>query len=269
MITAQCVGFSNTPPLWEKKEFDIIQFEFPSLELNSYQPKEIPENIRLGHQMEYVFNQLVEHSQAYDILLHNLPITEGKRTIGEIDFILKNRSTGKLIHVEMTYKFYIIDPEISEPIHRLIGPNRRDSFLAKMQKIKTVQFPLIHTEDGSKALDEFNIDHLEIEHQCCFKAQLFHPYGLLMPINIGTLNQDCLKGYWLRFDDFNEPEFVSARYYLPKKSEWVIEPHDRVNWKSHSEIIGDIKLRLAKENAPMVWQKNSKTQFQKLFIVWW
>ena len=268
MITEQCIGFSNTPPLWKKKQFDIQQFEFPSLELHSYQAKEIPGNIRLGHQMEYVFKQLVEHSEAHDIVLHNLPIRQGKRTIGEIDFILKDNKSGKLIHVELTYKFYIIDPEILEPVHQLVGPNRRDAFFTKMEKIKNIQFPLIHTEEGAKALLDIGIDHMKIEHQCCFKAQLFQPHGS-NAVNIGTLNKDCMVGYWLRFDDFNKREFASARYYLPSKSEWVIMPNNQVAWKSHSEITVDIKLRHAKENAPMVWQKNSKNEFEKLFIVWW
>lgn len=268
MIKAQCVGFLNTPPLWEKKQFDIQQFEFPNLALQPFQPKAILRNIRLGHQMEYVFKQLVEYSETYDVVLYNLPIRQGKRTLGEIDFILKDKTNDKLIHVELTYKFYIINPEISEPFHRLIGPNRRDTFFIKMEKIKNVQFPLLHSEEGAKALFDSNIDHFKIEHQCCFKAQLFQPFGN-RTIDIGPLNKDCLAGYWLRFDDFNKPEFANARFYIPSKSEWVIEPNDHVAWKSHFEIMIDLNLILLKELAPMVWLKNSNSEFKKLFVVWW
>ena len=89
MIKAQCLGFLNTPPLWEGKQFDIQQFEFPSIDLSSFQPEPLPQNIRLGHQVEYIFKQLIEHSAQYNILVYNLPIRKEKRTLGEIDFILK------------------------------------------------------------------------------------------------------------------------------------------------------------------------------------
>lgn len=268
MIKAQCVGFLNTPPLWEKKQFDIQQFEFPSLGMDLFQPKAIPGNIRLGHQVEYIFKQLVEYSEAYNVVLYNLPIRQGKSTLGEIDFILKDKSTDKLIHAELTYKFYLINPEIPEPIHRLIGPNKRDTFFTKMEKIKNKQFPLLHSVEGAEALSNLNIDHLKIEHQCCFKAQLFQPYGS-RTVNIGSLNKDCLAGYWLRFDDFNKSEFANTRFYMPTKSEWIIEPNDQIVWKSHVEIMVDINSRLLKEIAPLVWLKNSKGEFEKLFVVWW
>lgn len=268
MIKAQCVGFINTPPLWEEKLFDIHQFEFPSLVLDSYHPKAIASNIRLGHQMEYVFKQLIEHSTDYDIVLHNLPIRKAKITLGEIDFILKDNTRNKLIHVEMTYKFYIIDSEIADPIHRLIGPNRRDKFFMKMEKIKNKQFPLLHSEEGAQALHDIGIDHSEVEHQCSFKAQLFRPFGSRY-INLGPLNSSCMAGYWLRFDDFNTLEFSKSQYYLPSKSEWVTDPHNRLDWKSHSEILQDINLSFLREKAPMIWLKKSNNEFEKLFVVWW
>ena len=90
MISAQCVGFLNTPPLWEKQQFDIQQFEFPSSELHAFYPKPIPNNLRLGHQIEFVFKQLVEYSNAYSIVLYNLPIRQVDRTLGGIDFIRKD-----------------------------------------------------------------------------------------------------------------------------------------------------------------------------------
>ncbi len=268
MIKAQCAGFINTPPLWENKQFDVQQFEFPTLELHTFYPKAIPQNLRLGHQMEYVFKQLIEYSEAYEIVLYNLQINQAEKTLGEIDFILKDKTKDKLIHVELTYKFYIIDPEIPDPIRSLIGPNRRDSFFEKIEKIKNRQFPLLHSEAGAKALHDNNIDHSKLEHHCCFKAQLFQPFGK-SPIDIGTLNKDCVVGYWLRFDDLNKPAFVNATFYMPTKSEWGIEPTDQLPWKSHKETMVDISEQLKQKRAPMIWLKKSNSDFEKLFVVWW
>ncbi len=267
MVTSQFAGFLNTPPLWQNKLFGIQQFEFPKVTLNLLQPKALPDNLRLGHQIEYVFKQLVESSKAYDLVLHNLPIRQEKRTLGEIDFILKDNTNNALIHVELTYKFYIIDLEISDPIHKLIGPNKRDTFFLKKEKIKNLQFPLLHSKEGANALRAINIDHKTIEHQCCFKAQLFQPYSSV--VDIGPLNRDCLAGYWIRFDEFSKSTFVRTQYYIPTKSEWVIDLHDLVNWTSHDEIMAHVKLNHLQEFATMLWLKKSNNEFEKLFVVWW
>lgn len=262
----QIEGFLQTPPLWRNEQFGIEQFEFPEIDVANFNVEIIPQNIRLGHQMEYVFKQLVVHSNRYEILLHSLPIKEGNRTIGEIDSILKDLQTGNLLHIELTYKFYIIDSEIKEPIHRLIGPSRRDTFFAKMEKIKNKQFSLLHSKHGIQALEKINLNHEEIVHKTCFKAQLFNPYQS-KKYNIKPLNNDCIIGYWLRFEDFKTLYFKSFQFYIPIKSEWVIEPHDRVQWKPHFETLTNINTHILKENAPMVWLRKSDTEFEKFFVM--
>lgn len=268
MTTAQYLSFLGTSPLWQEKQFGIQQFEFPELDIGQFQPRPIPPNLRLGHRVEKVFKQLITYADRYEILVYNLPVRDGERTLGEIDFILKDKTHNKFIHVELTYKFYVIDPALSEPIHQLIGPNRRDTFFEKKEKIKNKQFPLLHTAAGIKVLVGQGIDHQAIEHQCCFKAQLFKPYGEWNH-QLGSFNEQCLAGHWLRFDDFKQAEFTKAQYYMPSKSEWVMEPHRQVAWKSQSEILLDIEQSFQKEKAPMLWMKKSEDVFGKLFVVWW
>ncbi|MDT7830604.1 DUF1853 family protein [Pricia sp. S334] len=267
-LEKQIEGFLATPPLWIKEQFGIRQFEFPKIDLSYFSPKPIPKRIRLGHQMEHVFNQLIKSSADFKILLHNLAIKSNNRTIGEIDFILRETETGKLLHIELTYKFYIIDTAISEPVHQLMGPNRRDMFFTKIEKIKQRQFPLLHTAEGREALRQKGIDLGKTEHQCCFKSQLFVPYGN-GEVHIRPLNKACISGYWIGFDDFGSERFKDYSFYIPYKSEWVVPPHNNVTWQSHYAVLMDINLRMLKENAPMVWMRKSDTKIEKLFVVWW
>lgn len=266
MSKKQFFGFLDTPPLWTNEQFGIRQFNFPEIDLTGFEPQPIPQRIRLGHQMEHVFKQLVEKSARYDVLLYNLPIKQGKRTIGEIDFVVRDTQTEQLLHIELTFKFYIIDTDITEPIHQLMGPNKRDMFFTKMEKIRQRQFPLLHSSEGSDALKLKGIDNRKIEHQCCFKAQLFVPFTN-PSVHIRPLNKACIQGYWLKFDDFNTEEFQRHSYYIPFKSEWVVSPHEEVRWQSHFEILMDINLRLIKKNAPMVWMHKSDGVFEKFFVL--
>ena len=264
----QFEGFINTPPLWMNTQFEITQFILPEIHLNQVNPKPFSNRIRLGHQMEHVFKQLITQDQTYKVLLFNLAIKNETRTIGEIDFILENSVTKEIIHVELTYKFYLIDTSISDPIHQLIGPNRKDLFFTKMQKIKNQQFQLLHASEGIKALKLKRIDHEIIKHQACYKAQLFVPYQT-KKIDITPLNNDCIIGFWIPFNDFNTIEFSSFQYYMPYKSEWVMAPNNDIAWKSHQEIMLEIKLKMSAEIAPMIWIKKSETDFEKCFVVWW
>lgn len=268
MALEQYLGFLKTPPLWEHKACAIKQFLFPKIDLQDFVPQAFNPKLRLGHQMEHVFKQLIEHSSQFEIIVYNLPIRNEERTLGEIDFILREKSSKKLIHVELTYKFYIINPEIPAPLHQLIGPNKKDSFFSKLEKIKDQQFTLLHTSEGIKALEERSINHAEILHQTCFKGQLFIPYQA-DKTTIKPLNTDCIVGSWLRFDAFDTIKFKSFEYYIPVKSEWVIAPHENVHWSSHFDVLAEIKLRMLKENAPMIWMRRSETEFEKFFIVWW
>ncbi|WP_281543202.1 DUF1853 family protein [Maribacter aestuarii] len=268
MVFEQCIGFLNTPALWKNEQFGIKQFNFPEIDTKALTTTAIPQNIRLGHQMEYVFKQLLESSYTYEVLIHNLPVKIGKRTIGEIDFIIRDLATQVLLHIELTYKFYIINPEITEPIHQLMGPNKRDMFFTKMEKIRDEQFALIYSESGRDALAIQGLNSNDIEQRTCYKAQLFSPYGT-KKVHIRPLEKGCIEGYWLKFDEFNTNEFKPYQYYIPFKSEWVVTPHGDVQWCSHFQTLMDINLKMLKENAPMVWVKKSENTFEKFFVVWW
>lgn len=266
MIKAQCLGFLNTPPLWTGNQFDIQQFNFPDIKLNSIQLEALPQNLRLGHQVEHIFKQLIEQSDSYDILVYNLPIQQEKRTLGEIDFILQDNVSNKLIHVELTYKFYIIDTDITDPIHSLVGPNRRDTFYQKKEKILNTQFPLLQAKESIDALSGLGIDHSIIQHQCCFKAQLFTPYGKNVD-SIKVFNRQCFAGYWLKFDDFELLYLQDAQFYIPSKSEWIIQPYDNVSWLPYQKCLREISHRLSHGHAPVVWIKNKQDFFEKIFVV--
>ena len=223
---------------------------------------------RLGHQMEHVFLNLIKEHTTHTVIVHNKRIKKESRHIGEIDFILQPKDASHYIHVELTYKFYIIDPSISEPIHRLMGPNRSDMFFTKMEKIKHKQFPLLRTTEGLAILAANEIDPNILVHETCYKAQLFMPYQE-ENVSIRPLNQKCVVGYWIRFNVFRAICTRENRYYLPYKKEWVHIPHSKVTWMENYQALLEINLRMLKKNSPMLWVQKPNGEIDKLFVVWW
>ena len=263
-----CYGFYDTEPLWTKTQFGVEQFNFPKISFEKLQAQPIPERIRLGHKMEHVFEQLIGHCSDWDVVAKNLLIDRNKERLGELDFIIHNRLGNEKYHIELAYKYYIINPEITEPIHRLMGPNKRDMFFTKLEKLKNKQFPLLFSDELKMQLQELAVETKIVKQQVCFKTQLFVPYQK-KHVSIRPLNKNCIVGSWIHFDDFNTPEFKNHEYYIPYKQEWVIAPQPNRAYNTHYETLLDINLRMLKENAPMLWVRKPDETIEKLFVVWW
>ncbi|AWH75414.1 hypothetical protein DCS32_14955 [Dokdonia sp. Dokd-P16] len=262
-------GFLATPPLWTQTAFGLSQFEMPSINLSTFIAQPIPSKLRLGHQIEFIFKQLLDHTERYTVLAHNIQILRGKNTIGELDFIVEDRfRESKKIHIELTYKFYILDDTIKEPIHRLIGPNRKDSFFTKMEKTRDKQLPLIFTPEGRSTLSTININPDELEQQTYFLAQLFKPYGKLSTI-IEPLNEQCIVGYWIRMEDFNNCDFKRYSFYIALKNEWLHEPHLDRDYIDHKNVLKLIVDKHIDKRAPLLWVKKENNMLEKCFVVWW
>jgi len=263
-------AFLSSAPLWQGLRFGLTQFNFPKVSLSNYVVRSYPFHLRLGHQMEYIFRHLIQHSLDYEVKLHNLVIKENNLSIGEIDFILQHIQTKQLFHIELAYKFYLIDDRVSDPQQCLIGPNRRDHFITKIEKIKQKQIPLLYHNSTKKTLMNYGIDIANIQHQVCYKAQLFVPYTH-KKLRLKEVNNSCIAGYWLRLVMLDDPVFYGARFYIPEKYEWVLQPSETAtrNWVSYEEGLSRISPFIQEQRAPMVWILHTNITVEKCFVVWW
>ncbi|NQZ43498.1 MAG: DUF1853 family protein [Flavobacteriaceae bacterium] len=260
-------GFYETPPLWTNSQFGLEQFDFPEIQFEQQDGFVPKEGLRLGHQMEGVFEWLLEKSGRYGVLASNLLVEEGKLRIGELDFIVKEQATEAVFHVELAFKFYLIDSSISEPIYRLVGPNKKDMFFTKLEKLKSKQFPLRSHPSLTDLWSRLDVALEDVVSRCCFKAQLFEPYS--GPVSIRPLNTSCILGQWITFEDFESNSFRSAKYYIPYKSEWPLRPHPAVVWMTHFEALMEVNIRMVKKQSPLLWVKDSDGALSKLLVVWW
>lgn len=258
-ISNQYEGYRTTPILWTHPIYRLEQFQL-------IQPSSIPIVInperRLGKRVEQFFVKNLEDSSNYNLICKNLQLKSDKVTIGEIDCIVERDS--KFIHIEHVFKFYLYDPNVgNEELDHWIGPNRKDSLIYKLDKLKNKQLPILRSKQGLKMLDDYDISIHELEQKVFFKAQLFVPTD--REVSFNKINSEAVKGRYYRLSELP----TNAVYYLPNKIDWLLDPVLDVDWQSFNQAHSAISDLLSNKKSPICWIKSDTGDLEKCFVVWW
>ncbi len=272
-ILEQFQGFLKTGDIFHpENQGQFRSFDFPEIKITDsliadLEKLDHPRNSVLGKRMESFFQIAIQHSSRYDILASNLQIIQHKRTLGELDFILFDKEISKPIHVELVYKLYVYDLTFPEEPQRWIGPNRRDSFNEKLEKLRSKQFPLIFKPETGHYLKNLGIDINELEQQLCFKAQLYLPAEQEFK-GQNIVNPYCISGNWYTLQQFKKQNWQNNEFYCPPKKDWSREPTQNKIWWNKDSLENNLAIHFGKNKAPLVWMR-SKSDYHKFFIVWW
>ncbi|WP_456421160.1 DUF1853 family protein [Lutibacter sp.] len=264
-IQLQYEGFLQTPLLWKSKEiFGLEQLNLPKKQVTIFEGN-IQKNLRLGKRVErFVYNELNQY-EAITILKENIQIQDGNTTIGEIDCLLKQWK--KPIHLEIVYKFYLYDKTVgSTELEHWIGPNRKDSLVKKLTKLKEKQLPLLFKPQTKPSLEKLKICVNEIKQLVYFKAQLFIPYQQQYS-TFKLINNNCINGFYINFQELSQ--FSECKFYIPTKVNWLQEIKTQVNWVSFKKFKLAIELFIQSKTSPLCWMKQPNGKIYKIFIVWW
>lgn len=268
-ILLQFLGFLNTQLIWKTSQLPYPLYHLKPIPISTLpETFELNPSMVLGKRMEVFFTYHITHYSNQEILAHNEQIIFNKKTIGELDFILKDSLTGKVSHIELVYKFYLYDPAIPEDHACWTGPNRKDSLDKKLQILENKQFPLLFKKETRPLLEKLKIQASEVHQELCFKAHLFVPKDL-ENISFDSINPKAISGFWIRSTSFTEAEYGDALFYSPKKADWPIEPKFNNNWKSFGDIYDEIISLLDQKQSPLLWMKSSDETYKRFFIVWW
>ncbi|TVZ28419.1 hypothetical protein JM83_3545 [Gillisia sp. Hel_I_86] len=272
-IANQFEGFMSTPSILKNSNFAGFTI-FKSLDkVSSTSSKELlekdyPENLVLGKRVEFFFLSAINASQELQIIAHNIQINDENRTLGELDFIVRDLQTSEILHIELMYKFYVYDPEIPNEMERWIGPNRKDSLLQKINKVKKNQFPILHTPQAENHIKDIGIDSKGILQQICFKAALFIPEKL-NTYNFPNINEECIIGFWLHLKDFSKYNQKDFQFFAPEKQDWPMDPEYGEKWFSFEDISEQIQKLHLRNKSPLIWIKKPDGTFERLIAVWW
>lgn len=270
-IKEQFEGFLATPQIYA--EDHILDYPlYHAFHLAS--PEELPEISApgatiLGKRMEHFFGSYIDQFTSEMILAHNRQIIQDQKTLGELDFLLKNSISGEISHVELIYKFYIYDEATgsSESDH-LIGPNKRDSLGRKIDRLKKRQFPLLYHEATRNLLDEWEVAPNDVVQKMCFKASVFLPKRMdRIPLEI--INPATISGYWIKTSEFTLEAYQKNKFFIPAKNYWPVKPERNSTWLTRQEIEPQLHQLLAKKFSPLVWMKTPSGKHERFFVVWW
>ena len=134
--------------------------------------REAPQK-RLGFYFERLYRILLEDLLGWDIILQNRQIQSNGRTIGELDFVVHNRTDDRIEHHEIAIKYYLGVPE---PNGNTLwyGPNARDRLDLKTDRMLRQQSQRTQLPEARTLLDEAGITE-PVTPRIFMPGYLFYP----------------------------------------------------------------------------------------------
>lgn len=257
-------GYLNTSLLWKNSEvYDLKQYVLQPQRVQKFEEK-VAHNLRLGKLVERFVSHHLTADDSIEILSENIQIQDARITIGELDALLM--TTDGPVHLEIIYKFYLYDPDLEESeLSHWIGPNRKDSLLQKLDKLKNKQLPLLYHPKTQSYLENLGLDVTKITQKVLFKAQLFLPLQQ-KELSFPKMNPECVQGFYIKCTELDL--FEDCQFYIPEKMNWLMQVHVDVKWLDHQIFSQDVSVWLNKKLSPLSWMKQDG-KLHKFFVVWW
>ena len=176
---------------------------------------------KLGHLYEDALKELLRHSDQVELIADHVQIfNSNQRTLGELDFLIHNRTTNQTVHLELAIKFYLaiqVDGHWQYP-----GPDPRDNWPRKLARLQSHQLPLIDRPETqaklSRTWDIYQVRSQHLIHGMIFRP-LEHPNAPLPT----TVNPSCRTGDWIYLKDWDRHfKDVASVKWVPKPF-WPIQ----------------------------------------------
>ena len=228
---------------------------------------------RVGHYFERLVLFYLKHIRKVEIVANGLQLQEYGQTVGELDFVFREEA-GQLQHWEAAVKFYLHFPGSSKCGSHFIGPDSRDNFEKKRQRLFEHQLPLSARRFPDIA-----------ERHAFVKGRIFyHPEHLPPRTLPGQLSRNHLRGVWIyhreltwlsRLAERASGKSVQARvlpkpfWLSPEKVELSAAESDL---KTVEELQGKLKLHFRDSATPRLVSLLAKEigawcEFERVFVV--
>jgi len=195
---------------------------------------------KLGHLYEDALAVLLESTPQYDVLAQGLPIRQDAgHTLGELDYLLRDLVSDRLIHLELAVKFYLAVE--TESGLRLPGPDARDHYFRKLEKMRSHQLVLLDKVDKFRDLLPEPFREQEIDVQQLVHGCIFNHVQATAPVQAEFLNPNGRRGKWLHVGECAE--------YFGENNLLKIIP--KPLWPAPMKIIAGLELEKWKPDEKM------------------
>jgi len=229
----------------ESKSFRRSNLEYPTdfPDLNLQQ--------KLGHLFEDALASLISASDGMGLIEQNLQLRdEDLKTVGELDFLIRDQSTSTLIHLELATKFYLTvvnSKEITLP-----GPDARDNYYRKLERMRDHQLrlPIKFQSCLPSRYQDTPIETQQLVYGCLFDhidaSESFTP-----KFAIGT----CRRGKWLYQTDCDRYFPLRSKFEIVPKSLWpvpfeLLEETELEAWTPSVPVDRCLMVRANKSSTP-------------------
>lgn len=167
---------------------------------------------RLGHHAEALMEFWLQHAPGIRFIAGRRVISDGGRTIGDLDLLFDDEVRGVRVHWEMAVKFYLQatpDPAWTN----WIGPDARDRLDLKLRRIIDQQLPL-----GRHPLASIE---QPVRSEAFLRGWLFAPAGTTSYGPVGS-TPDHGRGWWVRHGEQAVPTASRAsRFVVLPRLAWM------------------------------------------------
>ncbi|MDO3385555.1 DUF1853 family protein [Gilvimarinus sp. SDUM040013] len=171
---------------------------------------------RLGLYFESLWAFFWQRTTQTEVLAYNLQISKSGRTLGALDFIVKQGT--RQIHIEAAVKFYLLSGSDENNYDQWIGPNTNDNLGKKIGRMQEHQFPILGHEITQNRLRQLNIDNANTEQALILKGMLFFPFDHIKPISDRLIRHK--QNVWLHVANLDK--VCAAEFYsVIPRNRWL------------------------------------------------
>lgn len=215
-ITASTLQLSTERRLWlERLDRDASAL----LEHLSRHPTH-----RLGVYFEQLWHFFLQQDPATELIAHNLPIFDERRTVGEFDCIYYSHQQQCHVHLELAVKYFLGIPRTTNndavgSAHQWLGLDTLDRLDTKLDQLLQRQSLLGENAAARRKLDDLGIG--ELAREVALKGCLFQPVNAL-PLP-PAYNTDCEPGTWVELEELSSycATRDAAMYIVLPKMRWL------------------------------------------------
>jgi len=210
----------------------------------------------LGKYAESLLIIYFKNCKKFELLANNLQLIKENKTLGEIDFLLKNLRSEEYIHLEFALKYYLKVQWKGQLV--FLGPNVNNQLEKKKEKLLGQQSRLLNRH---QSLLDANFQKINFQPKIWMKGVRFYPFNK-------KEEYSHTKAWWLNYENIDK--LINKNIYfeaVPLKKDWIF-PY----FKEKEVDFNSLKTKAEhyfqqKKNALMVVRKENNKVIDRGFIM--